>query len=358
MSLYLTELQYVSLAKEMFTKTISEIPLVSDITINDTGLQRGFGDFRAVVYFSEFNIPQEFYIDVKSRGEKRFAMIFAKQVMQYNNDACYMLMAPYISDTTAELLRSKNLSYMDLCGNCYILTKRMIIRFEGNANKYIERREKKHYLSKSSSAASAIIRTMLDDPDRYWKVKELSEKTGKGLGTVSNVKSFLRDKDWLEERDKDFKLKSINELLHEWSRDYHKSDSIVKEYYSLDTIPKIEERISKWSLVHDCDAILGGLSAAARYAPVVRYNKVNVYVKEQSLYEFVKDIGLEPVQFGGNVVVTIPHDETPCMFSKTINNSLVTSPAQTVIDLLGMPNRGEEAADAVIIKYYKGEESK
>ena len=354
MNLNLTELQYISLAKEMFTKTLSEIPLVSDVTTNDT-VQRGFWDFKAVVYFSEYDTPQEFFIDVKSSGEKRFALRFTNQALQQNDDACYMLMAPYISDSTAELLRSNNLSYMDLCGNCYILTKRMVIRFEGKSNKYVEKREKKHYLSKSSSAASAIIRTMLDDPDRYWKVKDLSEKSGKGLGTVSNVKSFLRDKDWLDEHDKGFRLKNISELLHEWSRDYHKTDSLVKEYYSFDSIAETEKKISDWNMAHDNDAILGGFSAAARYAPVVRYNRVNVYVKEQSLYEFVKDNDLEPVQSGGNIIVTIPHDDTPCTFSKSVNNSLVTSPAQTIIDLLGMPNRGEEAALAIITKCYKGE---
>lgn len=356
MNLRLTEMQYISLAKEMFTKTLSEIPLVSDITINRTGSQRGFGDFRAEVYFSDYDAPQTFYIEVKSSGEKRFAVMFAQSAQQHQDDACYMLMAPYISEATAALLRSENLSYMDLCGNCYILTKRIIIRFEGNPNQYIEKREKKHYLSKSSSAASAILRTMLDTPDKWWKVKELSETTGKGLGTVSNVKSYLRDKEWLEERDhKDFRLKNTGELLHAWSKDYHRTAPIVKQYYSFDTIPELEDKISRWSLAHDRSAVLGGFSAAARYAPVVRYQRVNVYVEEQGLVEFVKDIALEPVSSGGNVIVTIPHDDTPCMFSRTVNASVVTSPAQTVIDLLGMPNRGEEAAAAIISKYCKGD---
>lgn len=136
---------------------------------------------------------------------------------------------------------------------------------------------------------------MLDTPDKWWKVKELSETTGKGLGTVSNVKSYLRDKEWLEERDhKDFRLKNTGELLHAWSKDYHRTAPIVKQYYSFDTIPELEDKISRWSLAHDRSAVLGGFSAAARYAPVVRYQRVNVYVEEQGLVEFVKDIALEP----------------------------------------------------------------
>ena len=78
-----------------------------------------------------------------------------------------------------------------------------------------------------------------------------------------------------------------------------------------------------------------------------------VYVEQQAFNEFLLDMELQPVSSGGNVVITIPHDETPCMFYREINDSLVTSPVQTVIDLLGNAGRGEEAAEAIIAKEFK-----
>ena len=192
----------------------------------------------------------------------------------------------------------------------------------------------------------------MDQPDRLWKVKELSEISGKAIGTVSNVKAFLTEKDWVNDQIYSFGLKNIKELLFEWSKDYHKKNSIEKQFYSLDAIPELEKHISEWSFSHDKSAVLAGFSAAARYAPTVRYNKVNVYVEEQSLFEFIKDLDLELVSSGGNIVVTIPHDETPCMFNRVINDSVVSSPVQTVIDLLNLPNRGEEAANAIIEKMF------
>ena len=62
---------------------------------------------------------------------------------------------------------------------------------------------------------------------------------------------------------------------------------------------------------------------------------------------------LSPVNTGGNIVITIPHDDTPCMFYRQINDSLVTSPVQTALDLLGNAGRGEEAANAIIAKEFK-----
>ena len=57
------------------------------------------------------------------------------------------------------------------------------------------------------------MRTMLDRPAAYWGVRVLSEITGKAIGTVSNVKSFLKDRAWIEEYPHGFQLRNIKELL-------------------------------------------------------------------------------------------------------------------------------------------------
>ncbi|MBR4050607.1 MAG: hypothetical protein IKK09_08940 [Clostridia bacterium] len=349
-----SESQYVQLAKEQFCQIINKVPFVSDIEIINTGLQRGFGDFHAIVHFDDNEQSQKYCIEVRSNGEKRFVNMFMKQALQHNDDCCYVFMAPYVSDTSAESLYNNNLSYIDLSGNCYILSRRIIIHFEGKENKYVEKREKKNYFSKSSGATSAIIRTMLDKPFEKWQVKQLCEETGKSLGMVSNVKRFLKERAWIDEdTEGKFGLIDIKELLYSWAKDYHKKESRKLEYYSLDSIPELEKEISSWSVEHDNSAVLGGFSAAARYSPTVRYKKVDVYVEQQHLNDFVRDLDLQPVDAGGNIVITIPHDETPLMFYREINSSFVTSPIQTILDLLGNVGRGEEAADAIILKEYK-----
>lgn len=346
--------QYEQLAKEQFCRTLKEIPFVDDIEVIPTGLQKGFGDFHAIVHFSDQEESAHFYVDVKANGERRYANLFMHMASQHHDHACYVFMAPYISEASAEIMRECKYSYMDLCGNCYILSRRILMHISGKPNQFIQKREKKNYFSKSSSAASVIMRTMLDAPEQKWQVKKLAEMTGKAIGTVSNVKSFLLNKAWIVEFPYWFELCSIREMLYEWARDYHKKDARVYEYYSLDSIADLEQTISEWTVSHDQGAMLGAFSAAARYAPTVRYKRVDVYVESQFFDEFVKDMDLSPVESGGNVKITIPHDETPCMFARTINGSLVTSPVQTVLDLLGNAGRGEEAADAIISKEYKG----
>lgn len=347
-----TKKQYVQLAREKFCQILKEVPFVSDIEIIPSGLQQGFGDFHAIVHFSDNGEAMKFCIEVEPRGERRFVNTFMLMASQHTDEAFYLFMAPYISETSAEAMREKKYGYMDLSGNCYIFTKRILIYITGKKNNYIELRTQKNYFSKSASAASVIMRTILHDHKKIWQVRELSEVTGKAIGTVSNVKSFLLDHAWIEELPGGFRVCNVKEMLYEWAKDYQKKNSRSFEYYTLDNIPELEAAIAKWNDMHGTAAVLGAFSAAARYAPTVRYNKVHVYVEQQDFEEFVTDLNMEPVAFGGNVNITIPHDETPCMFSENINGSIVTSPVQTVIDLLTASGRGEEAADAIILKEF------
>ena len=173
------ENQYIQLAKEQFCQILKAIPIVSDIEIVSTGLQRGFGDFDAIVHYNDNNESEHFCVEVKSNGEKRFVNMFMNMVSQHKDACSYVFMAPYISKASAESIYQNNLSYMDLSGNCYVLSKRIVIHFQGNENKYVEKREKKNYFSKSSGTASTIMRTVLDKPFEGWQVKMLSEKNSR-----------------------------------------------------------------------------------------------------------------------------------------------------------------------------------
>lgn len=344
--------QLLQIAINKLKQVLSDIPFVSGVEINLTGLQRGFGDFHAIVSFSDNRTPLKIAVEVRTNGEKRFVNMFLLMASQHCDDVCYMFMAPYISESSAETIKNKRFSYMDLSGNCYILSDHIVIHFSGNQNQYKKLERKRDYFSKSASAASAVMRTMLEEPYARWRVKQLSELTDRAIGTISNVKKYLQDRDWIEETEQGFTLRNINDMLYAWAKEYHKKPSRTIEYYSLNPISKIEAEIAQINFHCTTKLVLAGFSAAARYAPTVRYKKVQVYVDYSELDAFVQQMNLQQVSSGGNVIVTIPHDETPCMFTRIINGDIVTAPAQTVIDLLGDIGRGEEAAEAVILKEF------
>ena len=133
-----TGMQYVQLAKEQFYQVLREVPFVSDIEIISTEFQRDFGDFYAVVHFSDNEETTKFCVEVKTRGERRFVNEFISKVPQRADGIFYIFMAPYISESSAEAMREKEYGYMDLSGNCFILTNRIMIYITGKQNKYID----------------------------------------------------------------------------------------------------------------------------------------------------------------------------------------------------------------------------
>ena len=85
---------------------------------------------------------------------------------------------------------------------------------------------------------------------------------------------------------------------------------------------------------------------------MVRYNKLHIYVESEDVEQFVHDMGLKEVSSGDNVRLIVPHDNTPLLYTRKINNNIITSPVQTVLDLLSGIGRGEEAASAVLEKEF------
>lgn len=354
MKLQLTEQQLVRHSLDQLCSVLQKIPFVSDIETRMTGVQRGFGDFGLTLHFINDIDPIKMFVEVKARGEKRFASSFILMANQHLDErASYVFMAPYISEQTAEMLKQHHYSYMDLSGNCYIVAGSIYISVEGKPNQFKEHEYNRNYFSKRSTAASAILREMMEHPYEAMYVKTIAEKTKKSIGAVSNVKAYLMEHGWAEEYEKGFRLCNIDELLKAWGKEYKKIPNQTVSLYSLDDIPVLEKEIQDWNRAHGGHAVLGFFSAAARYAPVVRYKKLSVYVDRADLDEFILDLQLEKVSTGENISVILPHDDTPCLHSKFEKDALITSPVQTVLDLLSGIGRGEEAADAIIQKEYR-----
>ena len=99
----------MQIAKEQFCQVVKEVPMISDIEIVPTGLQRGFGDFVRFFISQTVKKTMKFCIEVEARGERRFVNAFMLMASQYADDSFYILMAPYISESSAEALREKKI---------------------------------------------------------------------------------------------------------------------------------------------------------------------------------------------------------------------------------------------------------
>ena len=348
--------------REALRRLFNEVPGISDVEVTKCPAN-DFCDFVFRVHFSE-GFSQKLFVVVRSRGERRFVEAFMGQMKNRAKPGDCVFIAPYLTEQSCALLKDQGYNYLDLSGNGRIAMQFVYIYVSGQPNRYVPEKKPGKYFDRSSNAASKVLRTMLSDVGKAWKVKELVEASDTSLGTVSNVKRFLIDNSWAEEiktpaadgktssRAAGFQLRNVGELLRAWAKEYGKRSGDAREYYTLDSIPEFERNAAQWRERHGGVACLGGFSAAARYAPVVRYSRAEVYVDYQDLREFIEDMELKAVSSGGNVLVTLPTDDTELMYTCEIGGARVTSPVQTILELMTRPGRGEEAAEAIIQKEF------
>src|ERR1700679_3828180 len=77
------------------------------------------------------------------------------------------LVAPYLSEESIAILRSESLGYLDFAGNCFLSFGSVFIERRGAPNPAMRRRGLREIFAPK---ASRVLRILLQDPDRPWRV--------------------------------------------------------------------------------------------------------------------------------------------------------------------------------------------
>jgi hypothetical protein len=239
---------------------------------------------------------------------------------------------------------SEGVGYMDLSGNCRLCFGDVYVEREGKPNKYAEKRDLRTLYS---PRASRILRVLLINGDRSWKVADLAREAGVSLGLVSSVRRHLGDREWTRARRGGFVLSEPEELLTEWSQNYSYRQNNVLDFYSLVDPTMTEIRLDSACSRHGIRYAFTGFSAAARIAPVVTYQRVFAYVSG-GVEEVVSELELKEVKSGPNVTLLVPYDEGVFYGVRQVGDVRTVSDVQTYLDVLGVRGRGEEAAIAIL----------
>jgi transcriptional regulator with AbiEi antitoxin domain of type IV toxin-antitoxin system len=285
-------------------------------------------------------------VEAKSSGQPRLARQAAAnlRLLRQSNPAIYgIFAAPFITPETGEQLAEQDIGYVDFAGNCRLCFDTVYIRREGRTNRFTEKRDLRTLYS---PRAERVLRALFDNPKRSWRVQELASDVMVSLGLVSNVKRLLQDREWLVVGENGFRLAKPRNLLDEWRQAYELDRSRRKEFFTLDPIPAVEAKIAANCRKSSLRYSLAAFSAAARYAPAVRYQRVFAYIDDADA--LAKSISLKPVESGANVTLLEPYDAGVYLGTRDVDGMTITAPCQTYLDLTKLPGRGEEAADVLL----------
>lgn len=332
-------------AKKALLKCLKEVPFLRIENEGDLEGSAGKEDFRVDVEIPEGRTT--LVVETRNVGQPRQVREATNQLLRFRNllpDFYGIVMAPYISSKAAEICLNEGFGFADLAGNCRLNFDRVFISKEGKKNPFISKRDLR---SLYSPKAERVIRVLLSAPREWWKVQSVSKVAGISLGQSFNVKKLLIDREWVETGDEGFRLTAPANLLSEWAENYDFRRSTVREFYTLRPIAEFEHVLAK-----DCEKAkttyaLAGFSSAARYAPMVRYQRAMAYVLGD-LDSLARQFELKPVTSGANVNLISPYDEGVFYDAQIMDGAAVTSPVQTYLDLLQIKGRGEEAADFLL----------
>lgn len=299
-------------------------------------------------------------LEVKSLPlEPRMAEAAAVQVRRYLEAAgghYGVVMAPFISPRSAELLKREGLGFCDLSGNCRLVSGPLFIERSGLPN--VQPRKAQHG-NLFTPGAERILRALLDPTcaQRAWTLRDLAEASypGVSLGQVHKVVGRLEEQAYMVRSNLGLRVRDPARLLEAWAGNYRFSRNREHRYYS--SLKPADLRIRFGDLVggktkRKRAGALASFSAADVQAPQVRQFRFFAYWQGDGS-QLASVLELKPVSSGDNVVIYSPYDEG-VFYPASDWDEPVTAPVQTYLDLRASASRGEEAAEAVFEKHLKG----
>ena len=251
--------------------------------------------------------------------------------------------APYISPQSAALVRQNGCGYLDLSGNCYLAFDNILIEKEGKPNVRPTTRPLKTLFA---PRATRIVRALLVERDRSWRLEELGRAAQVSLGHAHNVVKCLEDLEWVERSPAGrFRLTRPGELLDAWREAYSYRANTLAPFVA----PAGDRRRIMEGLARQADTL--GVSyaftlhaGASLVGPQVRVPTVHCYVAGDT-EPLARALGLQPVEGEGSVYLLTPYDQGVFYAPLTKGGLRVVCLPQLYVDLYRYERRGREQAD-------------
>jgi hypothetical protein len=253
--------------------------------------------------------------------------------------------AVYIGPQSARILKTHGFGYVDLSGNCHLAFENVLIEKEGKRN---VRPSTRPLRSLFAPRATRVVRLLLEDPGRAWRLEELGKAAGVSLGHSHNVVKRLEDLRWVErDGSQRMTLSKPTDLLDAWGDSYTYRSNEIAAYAA-------PERVSRRLMAEVARAIgadgrryaftlASGLSLVV--AASQRLAAIHAYVDGDPA-PIARALGLRPAaEADASVYLLTPYDTG--VFDGVLEKGglKVAGLPQLYVDLLHYERRGRELAE-------------
>jgi hypothetical protein len=254
-----------------------------------------------------------------------------------------LVVAPWLSVRTREMLSDQGINFLDLTGNALIRLDNptVYIQTQGAAKDPYPIQRNRAGLQ--GPKAGRLIRLLVDVRPPYG-VRELAGSADLAPGYVSRLLDTL-DSEALIERSARGRVESVDvgRVLRRWAQTYDvfRSNKTVRYLApggANDAVKKMASMSSRF-------AITGSFSAV-RLAPVAGPALLVAYA--DSAQDVARTLDLIPTDQGANVALLDPFDRVVWNRTSTVDGLIYVAPSQTVVDCLTGNGRMPAEGDALL----------
>src|SRR5262250_243978 len=200
--------------------------------------------------------------------------------------------AVYIGPQSARILKNNGLGYVDLSGNCYLAFGNVLIEKEGKRN---VRPSTRPLRSLFAPRATRVVRVLLIEPARTWRLEELGKASGVSLGHSYNVVKRLEELAWAERDDTQrIHLSKPADLLEAWCESYSYRENEIASYAVPERLTrKFMTEVAQAATAHGRRYAFTLSAGASLIAPHLRMSSVHAYLDGDPA-PLVATLGLRP----------------------------------------------------------------
>jgi len=332
--------QAVQRLKELFPKAQSWEEIA------DARIARQTADL--VLKFKLSGQDHVFVLEVSSLGQPRQIRAAVTRFNDIKRDlsgAYPVATAVYIGPQSARILKNHGFGYVDLSGNCHLAFESVLIEKEGKRN---VRASTRPLRSLFAPRATRVVRLLLEDASRAWRLEELAKAAGVSLGHSHNVVKRLEDLAWVErDGSQRITLGKPADLLDAWGDSYTYRTNEIASYVA-------PERLSRRLMAEIARTVT---SEGRRYAFTLaaglsllvassqRLTGIHAYV-EGDIAPVARALGLRPAAADdASVHLLTPYDAGVFDGALEKGGLKVAGLPQLYVDLLHYERRGRELAE-------------
>src|SRR5499433_1874811 len=252
--------------------------------------------------------------------------------------------AAYIGPQSARILKSNGLGYVALSGNCCLACGNVLIEKEGKRN---VRPSTRPLRSLFAPRATRVIRVLLVEPHRAWRLEELGRAAEVSLGHSHNVIKRLEQLAWVERDDSQrFRLSKPADLLEAWCESYTYRTNERTSYLAPERVTrKFMGEIARIAGAEGRRYAFTLNAGAALLAPSLRLPVVHCYL-EGDPDPVARALGLRPAaEADGALHFLAPYDLGVFYAAFEKGGLKVVCLPQLYADLVNYERRGREQAD-------------